>query len=240
MKTARRLIVASLLAATALTNVACAQRAVTNMQTLVSNDCGRNWKLIEVGNTIPRQMLACDLRVSIPNYPMQGDAQFKVNFKNRVLVTVTASYEYTITDPLKFISNARYIGRQNSAADGSENGAGAYETAENLLIDRRIREVASELLGEEDIVIFDSSTFEDKLLIEVNKALMDRGVQLNSIAFVPTPDVQTRQAIDAGAAIRVYDAIGLGELGKQMMVARAGASTVAVTNTTPQLADKED
>lgn len=231
---ASRFALAALMAATALSTAACSQRAVTNMQTLVSSDCGRNWKLISAGNTIPRQMLACDLRVSIPNYPMQGDAQFKVNFKNRVLVTNSASYEYTITDPLKFIANARYIGRQNSAADGSDNTATQYESAENLLIDRRIREVASTLLREEDIVDFDSTLFEDKLLVDVNKVLEPRGVVLNSIAFVPTPDVQTRQAIDAGAAIRVYEAIGLGDLGRQMMVARAGASTVTVTSAKPE------
>lgn len=226
---ASRLSIVGLMAGLAMTSAACAQRAVTNMQTLVSSDCGRTWDLIEVGSSIPRAYLACDLRVSIPNYPMQGDAQFKVNFKNRVLVSNSASYEYTITDPMKFIVNARYVGRQNSAADGSDNTATAYETAENLLIDRRIREVASTLLAEEDIVTFDSTAFEDKLLDEVNKVLESRGVVLNSIAFVPTPDVQTRQAIDAGAAIRVYDAIGLNELGRQMMVARAGASTVTVT-----------
>jgi uncharacterized membrane protein len=231
MKPIRRTALTSLALSALLLNSACAERAVTNMQTLTSSDCGRNWKLISAGDSIPRQMLACDLRVSIPNYPMQGGATFKVNFKNRVLVSVNASYEYTITDALKFIRNARYVGQQNSAADGAENGAGVYETAENLLIDRRMREIASDLLREEDIVSFDSSAFEDRLLEALNKSLEERGVQLNSIAFVPTPDVQTRQAIDAGAAIRVYDAIGLADLGKQMMVARAGASTVTQSNT---------
>ena len=237
---ASRLLMIGLLVGTALSTTACARRAVTNMQTLISSDCGQHWRRIEPGQTIPRQLLACDLRVSIPNYPMQGDALFKVNFQNRVLVTVSASYEYTITDSLKFINNARYVGRQNSEADGAENGAGPYETAENLIIDRRIREVASNLLRDEDIVTFDSSAFEDKLLAETNKVLVERGVQLNSVAFVPTPDVQTRQAIDAGAAIRVYEAIGLGDLGKQMMVARAGASSVVVNNTTPKSVGKED
>jgi hypothetical protein len=231
---ALRLLATGLLAVALMTLAACGQRAVTNMQTLVSSDCGRTWRLIPVGSSIPRAYLACDLRVSIPNYPMQGDAQFKVNFKNRVLVTNSASYEYTITDPMKFITNARYVGRQNSAADGGDNSATAYETAENLLIDRRIREVASALLREEDIVVFDSTVFEDRLLIEVNKVLESRGVVLNSVAFVPVPDVQTRQAIDAGAAIRVYEAIGLGELGRQMMIARAGASTVTVTTEKPE------
>jgi len=207
----------------------CAHRAVTNMQTLVSSDCGKSWELIQPGESIPRQIMPCDLRVSIPNYPMQGDANFKVNFKARVLVTVAVSYEYTINGPLEFIKNARYLGRQNSAADGTDNALGSYESAENMLIDRRIREVATTLLREEDIVIFDSSEFEDKLLEEVNKVLSPRGVTLNSIAFVPMPDPQTRQAIDVGAAMRVYQAIGLEDLGKELMVSKAGATVVSVT-----------
>lgn len=217
------------LLATSTLLAGCASRAVTNVQTFVSSDCGRNWSKIEAGQSIPRQVFACDLRVSIPNYPMQGDARFKINFKNRVLVTVSASYEYSITDGLSFLKNARYIGRQNSDADGTANSANAYETAENLLIDRRIREIAGNLLQEEDIVVFDSSEFEDKLLEEVNKVLEQRGIRLESIAFVPTPDEQTRMAIDAGAAIRVYEAAGIPDLGKQMMVARAGAASVTTT-----------
>ncbi len=223
-----RLLLIGLLAATAITSTACAERSVTNMQTVVSSDCGKSWRLIQVGQAIPKQLMACDLRVSIPNYPMQGEAGFKVNFKGNVLVSASSSYEYTITDPMKFIANARYVGRQNSAADGSANGAGAYETAENLLIDRRLREVADSMTDNEDIVVFDSSAFEDRLLIAVNKELEERGVQLNSITFVPMPDPQTRMAIDVGAAVRVYDAVGLGELGRQILVARAGASNIVV------------
>lgn len=224
-----RLIALGMLLPFAISTAACT-RAISNMQTLISDDCGRTWRVIPPGNTVPSRVGMCALMVTIPNYPMQGDANFKVNFKNRVLVTVSASYEYSITDALKFINNARYIGRQNSAGDSEANSAGQYETAENMLIDRRIREVASALLRSEDIVDFDQGAFEDRLLAEVNKAIAERGVVLNSMAFVPTPDEQTRQAIDAGAAIRVYDALKISDLGREMMVARAGAPRIAVTN----------
>lgn len=212
----------------ALVTSAC-DRAISNMQTLISDDCGKSWRAIAPGNTVPARVGVCALKVTIPNYPMQGDAVFKVNFKNHVLVSVSTSYEYTITDPLKFIANARYIGRQNSDGDGSANSTSQYETAENMLIDRRIREVASNMLRAEDIVDFDQGAFEDRLLISANDALKDRGIVLNSMAFVPTPDEQTRLAIDAGAAVRVYDASGMNELGRQMMVARAGAPNITIT-----------
>jgi hypothetical protein len=220
---------ALLLATASLALSACAQRAVTNVQTFVSSDCGKNWSMIDAGESIPRQLLPCDLRVSIPNYPMQGEANFKVGFKNNVLVWTSSSYEYSIIDGLAFLRNARYIGKQNSAGDDAANSANSYETAENLLIDRRLREIADAMLDQEDIVTFDSSKFEERLLEEANKALQDRGIRIESIAFVPTPDDQTKMAIDAGAAIRVYDAAGIGDLGKQMMIARAGAAVVTTT-----------
>lgn len=235
----KRLLLAVLLGATVLSTAAC-DRAISNMQTLVSDDCGRTWRLIQVGGTVPSRVGACALKVTVPNYPMAGDAAFKVNFKNSVLVTVSAGYEYTITDPLKFISNARYIGRQNSAGDGEANASSQYESAENILIDKRIREVADGLLDDEDIVDFDQSAFETTLLVAVNEVLAPRGVQLNSIAFVPTPDAQTRMAIDVVAADRVYVASGMQDIGRQIMVARAGAPSVVVNNNTPASAPAND
>lgn len=223
MKTLALVAVAGL----AISTAACT-RAVSNMQVLISDDCGQSWSLIESGKVVPARVTTCQLKVTIPDYPMSGEANFRTAFANRVLVNTNIGYEYQITDGKKFLTEARYLGRQNSAGDGAENSADKYESAENTIINRRIREVVSATLLAENIVHFDQGAVEDKLLEGINTKLAERGVQLLSMQFVVTPDDQTRQAMDVASARQVYQSVGMGELGDRLLVARAGASRIVL------------
>ncbi len=203
-------------------------RATANTQTLVSDDCGRKWRLIPVGNTVPQMTMPCDMKVTVPDYPMQGATKFRASFKNRVLATIEVSYEYTIVDAIKFIDEAKYLGKVNAEAEDKSNAAQAYETAENVVIDKRIREAAAKSLLVEDIVDFSQAEYEEKLLAESNELLANKGVKLNFITFVPEPGEQTAQAIDMMTAMKIYESKGLLDLGKQAAVARAGAAKYSV------------
>ncbi len=203
-------------------------KAMANKQTLFTSDCGVSWELIKPGQTVPHAMTRCEYKVTIPDFPMQGEVKFKTSFRERVLAVVEVGYEYEIVDAVKFIGEAKYIGKMNSDADDAQNGASPYESAENSVIDKRIREAASTLLIEEDIVDFSQAEFEDKLLVEVNKLLEDKGVRLNFISFVPIPEEQTRLAIDTLTAMKIYESRGLSELGQQVAAARAGATKIDV------------
>ncbi len=210
--------------------VACS-KANANVQTLITDDCGVSWKLIQPGSTIPSRIGPCAYKVTVPDYPMQGETNFKTSFKNRVLATVEIGYEYAIFDAKIFISEAKYLGKSNTDGDDETNSSTAYESAENAVIDKRIRDVSTGLLLNEDIVDFSQAEFEDKLLEETNKRLADKGVKLNFISFVPTPEEQTRLAIDMMTAMKIYESRGLGELGQKVAVARAGATKIDVTST---------
>lgn len=218
-----------LIASAALLMTAACDRAISNMQTLVSDDCGVSWKAIQPGGAVPARVGVCALKVTIPGYPMSGEAGFRTSFANRVLVNVNIGYEYTITDGKLFLVEARYLGKQNSEGDGSANAASQYESAENTIINRRIRETVSSMLVGQNIVTFDQGALEDQMLAEINKSLATRGVRLESMQFVVTPDEQTRQAMDVASARQVYQSVGLDSLGDQLLVARAGAARVAVT-----------
>jgi len=213
--------------------------AKANMQTLVTNDCGKSWTLIGTGEHVPSTMGPCSYKVTIPDYPMQGETKFKTSFKNKVLADVEISYDYSIVDGKKFIGEAKFLGRANSDPDGGENSNALYEVAENSVIDKRIREVTSASLVNEDIVDFSQAEFEDKLLAAVNKELDSRGVRLNSLTFVPIPQEQTMLAIDMATAMKVYESKGLTELGQRVTVARAGAAKIQVsTPASPVQAEK--
>lgn len=212
--------------------VAACGRAYSNVQTLITSDCGVSWSLVKVGETLPAQVGPCSYKVTVPDYPLQGETKFKTSFKNRVLAEVEVSYDYSVVDGIAFIGEAKYLGRANSDGNDSTNSAAMYESAENSVIDKRIREAATEALIKEDIVEFSQSEFEDHLLTEVNKVLASKGVKINFLSFVPIPEEQTRLAIDMMTAMKIYDSKGLTDLGKQVSVSRAGATKITVASTT--------
>lgn len=214
--------------------------AQANVQTLVTNDCGVTWTLIKAGESVPVQTLPCQNKVTIPDYPMSGETKFRASFANRVLANIEVSYEYTIIDGKTFIGEAKYIGKANSETDDPKNSAKIYETAENTVIDKRIRKVAAEALQKEDIVDFDQGEFEDALLEASNEILKSKGVKLNFVTFVPTPEEQTRLAIDMMTAMKIYESRDMGELGKEVAKARAGATKLNVVQPGPQPTKNED
>jgi hypothetical protein len=208
--------------------------AKSNQQVVISDDCGMNWKKINAGDAVPKGGLnACYMKVVIPNYPMQGESKFISNLKDRVRANVHIDYDYSITEPLAFIKQAKYIGKANVNADDPDAiNESAFESAENMVIDKRIKDVAKAVFINEDIVELDQSDIETHLLNESNKILEPLGVRLNFITLTFDLDEQTRQAIDVSTAMKIYESKGLQEIGKQVMAQRAGATKIIMENKT--------
>jgi hypothetical protein len=212
----------------ALALVAC-DRAPSNVKTLSTTDCGVTWTVIPAGQRIPSSVGSCEYKTVMPDYPMQGDTEFQSQFVGNALVKIKISYDYEIVDGLKFIKEAKFLGKSGSAASSAATtNMNGFETAENVVIDVRLREITTESTLKQDIVTFNPSTFEDKLFADANKMLEPRGVRLNSITFVTIPEEQTRMAIDAANAMNVYAAKGLSDFGQKLAIARAGASKIVV------------
>ena len=204
-------------------------KSQANVRTLISNDCGVTWEIIPAGQTIPKRFTACELKTTIPGAPMTGESHFKTNFANKVKTNIDMDYEYEIIDPVKFITEAPYLAKSNSDADEVSMDNSRFESAENSIIDKRIKDIARDLLLNIDIVEFDQSEFEDTLQTQVNKALSNRGVHINYLSFVPTPSEQTEQAIDVATAMKIYESKGLQEVGKLVIANKAGATKVEMS-----------
>lgn len=214
--------------------------AKSNQQVVVSDDCGMTWKKINAGDAVPKGGLnACYMKVVIPNYPMQGESRFISNLKDRVRANVHIDYEYSITEPLEFIKQAKYLGKANTSADDEEAIGNAFEGAENMVIDKRIKDVSKGIFIDADIVELDQSEMENRLLNESNKILEPLGVHLNFITLTFDLDEQTRQAIDVSTAMKIYESKGLVEIGKQVISQRAGATKIVVENKTENPQTKE-
>lgn len=212
--------------------------AHSNVQTLITDDCGVSWKLIAAGESVPKRIGICAYKVTVPDYPMQGESKFRTAFADRVLANIEVTYDYSIIEPIAFIAEAKYLGKANTNSDDLSNSSAAYETAENAVIDKRIKEVTRDLLIHEDIVEFSQADFEDKLLKKVNELLSPKGVKLNFLSFVPIPEEQTRLAIDVVTASKIYKSKGLEEVGKAVSTARAGATKVEVLVNGEKVADQ--
>jgi hypothetical protein len=212
--------------------------AQSNVQTLYSKDFGQHWELIPVGNTIPKAVMPGEFKTTIPGAPMTGESHFKTTFNN-VKAAIDLDYEYEIFDAVAFISNAKYLAKTNIDGDEVSGNNSRFESAENTIIDKRIKDISRDLLSNTDIVDFDQSEFEDILLEKINKVLAERGVRINYLSFVPTPSEQTAQAIDVATAMRIYESKNLKEVGMEVIKNRAGANRIVVTSS-PANNQKED
>ncbi|WP_313265121.1 hypothetical protein [Sphingobacterium sp.] len=223
----------TLLVIASLTTLQSCNYAKSNQQVVVSEDCGMTWKKINAGEAVPKGGLnMCYMKVVIPNFPMQGEATFISNLKDKVRANVHIDYDYSITDALAFIKQAKFLGKANVDADNEEAIGKSFEMAENMVIDKRIKDVAKRIFVDEDIVELDQSEIENHLLTESNKALESLGVHLNFITLSFDLDEQTRQAIDVSTAMKIYESKGIQEIGKQVMSQRAGATKITVENKT--------
>lgn len=220
-----------IIATTSILAAGCA-RTPSNVHVISTTNCGAAWEKLDVGSSVPKHTgNPCGYTVALPNWPMAGDAKFKTQFAKKVLSKATLSYTYVITNPLAFINEARYLGKMGGSLELSAESTGErYEMAENIIIDKLLREVTTDLTRELDVVDANPAEIEDAIFKKAKDALDKKGVTLSDLALVIENDEQTRLAIDAATAVRVYEAAGIADVGKQVMAARAGATQITVNS----------
>lgn len=219
----------ALISIAAVAIVGCS-RAPSNVHVISTTDCGVNWERIETGKSISKHTgNICGYNLAIPNWPMAGDAEFKTQFDGKVLTQARLSYTYVISDPLKFIKNAAYLGKMGGSLEISADNVGAkYEMAENIIMDKTLREITTEITGSLEVVDANPAEIEDAIFKKVTEVLAEKGVVISDLALILEPDDQTRLAIDVATAMRVYQNAGIKEAGQQIAIARAGASRITV------------
>ena len=212
--------------------LAACSRVPSNVHALSTEDCGATWRLLKAAASVPKHTTnPCGYNTAIPAWPMSGDTGFRTQFENKVTTVARISYTYEITDPVPFLSEARYLGKMGGTLEISAGGTDArFEMAENTIIDKLIREVTTDLTRTMDLVNTDPSKLEMSVQKSVTEELKKKGITLGDMAFVLEMDDLTRMAIDTATAVRIYQASGIGELGKDIMKARAGAAQITVTN----------
>ncbi len=220
-----------LLTALTLLSLYGCQRAPSNVYVLSTTDCGARWTQVRVSETIPKHAAnPCGYNIALPNWPMAGDVNFKTQFAGNVLSKTSLSYTYAITDPIAFINNARYLSKMgaNDLEISAETIGSRYEMAENILVDKLLRDETVTLTRALMVVDANPAEIENTVFANVNAKLAQRGVTLVDLTMVMENDEQTKLAIDAVTASRVYEAAGLSAVGAEIIKARAGATKIVV------------
>ncbi len=222
-----------------VTLVQCSSFAPSNIQVLVTLDCGKTWKIVETGSSVPTGIgNYCYRVVMIPNYQLVGDSRYKVTFDNNVSAFVDMDYTYSIIDPLKFIPNGRGIGAAKYNTEASKEYIdGQFESLESTLLDKKIKDICRDYFKKQDVVDFDDS-FEKIIFDNANSVFEKLGIRLESLDVIPTFNQQTTEAIDATTALRIYKSKGLEKEGIEIIKAKASSSRITVQESQPQKKEK--
>ena len=201
----------------------------SNQIVVYSKDCGSTWTQVKAGERVPTGTgNPCYVQETMPGYEMQGDMLYFVLFKDQVKVQMAVTYSYLIEDPLLFMKFAKKLGRTNADADDAQEDNARFEGAENRVIETRIKTVTSDEFPQQDVVSHDMNALELEYMELINKSLKERGVRLTVFEMVPNFQQQTQLAIDAANADRIYQAKGMQEFGRQVTLARAGATQIII------------
>lgn len=202
----------------------------SNVHVLATTDCGANWEKLDVGVYVPQHTgNLCGYNVALPNWPMAGETNFKTQFDKKVLSNAKLSYSYSIVNPVAYINEARYLGKMGGSLEISAESTGErYEMAENIIIDKMLREVTTELTRKFEVVDANPADIEDSIFKSAKDILEVKGIVITDLALVIENDEQTRLAIDSATAIRVYDAAGIRSVGEQVIIARSGATKIDI------------
>lgn len=205
--------------------------AKNNQIVVYSDDCGVTWTQVKSGERVPTGTAnPCFIKETMPGYAMQGSLEYYVLYKDQVKVKMYCAYDYEIFDPILFMKEAKTLGKANATADEAALDNERFESAENRVIDVRIKKITSDYLKDEDVVSHDINALEDKYVELINEVLKSRGVKLTILELVPDFQEQTKLAIDAANADRIYSSKNMSEFGRQVMLQRAGATNIVINN----------
>lgn len=210
-----------------------------NMYILYTNDCWNHTTLAKSGDVMPQLETGCNKIVALPSYQMPGSVIVKTRFKNDVKGQISIDYLYQITDPLIFVTNAKFILQSNAQADDYNKENTALELAENTITDKIIKDIVRSITENMDAANFNESEFEANLEKEVNRLARDRGTVLSAFSIKVDFGKQTEEAIDAASAYGLYKANGMEKVGEEIMKANAGKPEIIIQQEKQQVDTKE-
>lgn len=207
-----------------LTLFSCRSIVNPNEWVVSTANCWNTIVVTKAGDAIPRLTLSCDRMVILPATFMAADFTVETKFENRVAGTVNLTYQWRISDPIKFIASAKSI--TSSPTDGDKKiEASALEVIENSVVDKMIIDVIREYTPNKSAGL-DELTVEKDIFELCKTRFNDRGVEFTSMSVNINFSPQIEEALDVISALKFYESNGEKELGKEVIRAKAGAANI--------------
>ena len=157
---------------------------------------------------------------------MSADITIETKFQDRVAGIVNLTYQWKITEPIKLISSAKSI--TSSPTDGdSKIDVSALEAIENSVVDKMIMDVIREYTPSKQAGL-DELTIEKEVFQLCKDKFSDRGVEFDNMSVNVTFSNQVEEALDVMSALKFYESNGEKDLGRDVIKAKAGATTIQV------------
>lgn len=186
--------------------------------------CWNTMSVTKAGDVIPRLLTSCDRMVILPATEMSAEFECETKFANRVAGKVNITYQWRISDPITFIQSAKSI--TSSPTDGDNKiDPNALEAIENGVVDKILIDVIRELTPTLQAGV-DELTFEKAVNSIIKSQITERGVEFSNMSANINFDGQTEEALGVISALKFYEANGEGELGREVIKAKAGAANI--------------
>jgi hypothetical protein len=170
--------------------------------------------------------------VILPATFMAADFMVETKFENRVAGKINLTYQWRISEPIKFISSAKSI--TSSPTDGDKKiDVTALETIENSVVDKMIIDVIREYTPNKSAGLDELAIEKDVFELCKNR-FSDRGVEFASMSVNVNFSPQIEEALDVISALKFYETNGEKELGKDVIRAKAGAANIQSQTVLPK------
>ncbi|MFM2266985.1 MAG: hypothetical protein RL757_426 [Bacteroidota bacterium] len=203
---------------------ACRSIVNPNEWVVSTTNCWNSMSVTKAGSAIPRLTTNCDRMVILPATLMAADFTVETKFESRVAGAINLTYQWRISDAIKFIGSAKSI--TSSPTDGDHKiDVNALEAVENAVVDKMIIDVIREYTPSKSAGI-DELTIEKDLFELCKSRFLERGVEFASLSVNVNFSPQIEEALDVMSALKFYEANGEKELGKEVIKAKAGAANI--------------
>lgn len=186
--------------------------------------CWNTMSVTKAGIPIPRLLTNCDRMVILPATFLSADFKVETKFDNRVAGVVNLTYQWRISDPIKFIGSAKSI-VSSPTSEGYKIEVDALEVVENTVVDKMIIDVIREYSPNKSAGI-DELVVEKEVFELCKSRFADRGVEFASMSVNINFSPQIEEALDVISALNFYKASGEAELGKDVIRAKAGSANI--------------
>lgn len=210
------------------------------MHVVYTNDCWNHIKVVKSGDIKPKLPYTCDKMIALPAYQMSGSVKVKTRFNSDAKGVINIDYLYEITDPIKFVGNAKFLLQSDLQEDDYNKDNQAIELAENTITDKIIKDIVRSITEKMDANNFNETEFESNLETAVNKIASNRGTSLSAFSIRVSFGKQTEGAIDAISANGLYKANNMEEVGKQIMIANAGKPQIVIQDNNDDEENEEE